>query len=165
MIAPRRAGGFSLVEVTIALGIAVFCLVVIFGLLTVALNTSTISVEQTVATDLLPLVASDLRTAPDPFPKGQAAQVTTVYKLPVPASVATTPATSSPTTLYLDANGQLVPAASSNYQLNVWMTPGVVQPGVGCAATMARVLLTWPANAPLANAAGSVETLVALNRN
>ncbi len=158
----RRPRGFSLVEVTLALGIAAFCLVVVFGLMGVGLNTSAFSVEQTAATNVLSAVASDLRMAPDPAPKGAAAQ-TAVYKLAVPAAVAltATPAVIPLAPGYLDANGQ--PVASANaaaYQLTVWM-----KPGTGRDATIARVLLSWPASATVANAGGFVETAVALDRN
>lgn len=47
-----------------ALGIAVFALVVMFGLLSVGVASSTASFEQTVATDILSSVAADLRSAP-----------------------------------------------------------------------------------------------------
>ena len=156
--------GFSLVEVTLALGIAVFCLVVIFGLLSVGVNTSTTSVEQTSATNVLSEVAGDLRSAPDPYPKGAAA-TTKVYKLPIPAAAATASPAPTPIALsppvYLDADGALDSAAgSATYQLNVWMTPGV-----GRSATIARLMLSWPPAAPTANAGGSVETVIALDRN
>ena len=64
----RRPAGFSLVEVTVALGISVFCLAVIFGLLNVGFNTGSLAAEQTAATNLLATVSSDLRTAPNGFP-------------------------------------------------------------------------------------------------
>ncbi len=163
----RTPQAFSLVEVTLALGIAVFCLVVVFGLLTVGINTSSLSVEQTNASNLLAAVASDLRTAPNTFPKGSVAATTYVYQLSVPA--AGTTASTSPTTLYLDLDGRYISSTistnpqfdiRSRYQLNVWFTPGT-----GRNATLARVVLSWPASVSLANASGTVETMVALDRN
>ncbi len=165
MTIPHRVRGFSLVEVTIALGIAAFCLVVVYGLLSVAVNTSSLSVEQTGATSLLATVASDLRTAPpNPFPLTANSQPvkTLVYGLTIPLPVTATPGPApSPTPLYIDANGQKVPTATTAaYQLNVWLTPGV-----GRDATVARLMLTWPPSTSLASATSSVETLVALDRN
>ena len=158
--AANRSAGFSLVEVSLALGIAVFCLVAIFGLLTVGMNSSSLSIEQTNATNILSAVAGDLRTAPDPYPKGGAV-TTAVYKLNIPAAVpsATTPPFPPPVASYLDANGQLLTSVSgARYQLGVWM-----KPGVGREATIARVILSWPPGAVAS--AGSVETVVALDRN
>lgn len=187
---PRALRAFTLVEVTLALGIAVFCLVVVFGLLTVGLNTSAISVEQTNAVNLLSVVANDLRTAPKPFPQGSATPSpqssatpvpqgtyysSPIYELPVPAasplpsaSPASTPAFTGPTVLYLDTDGNYHDASgklsktspTARYQLNVWL-----QPGVGRGATAARVMLSWPPAADYSNASGSVETLVILDRN
>lgn len=160
------AHGFSLVEVTLALGIAVFCLVVIFGLLNVGLNTSAASSEQTVATNIISAVAGDLRTAKNPYPKGSAVANTTVYTLPIPAAVAASPSpvpsptpAAVPTIRFLDASGQRVAStAGARYKLSVWM-----KPGLGRDATLARVLVTWPPSAAVP--AGSVETLIALDRN
>lgn len=168
----RAHRAFSLVEVTLALGIAVFCLVVVFGLLTVGLNTSAVSVEQTSAINLLSVVANDLRTAPKPFPQGSAPQSafynSPIYQLPVPAAipmVSPSPppaAYGDPTKAYLDIDGRSVGPLdpTARYQMNVWL-----RSGVGRDATVARIMLSWPASAPYLNAAGSVETLVALDRN
>ena len=162
MISPhRRLPGFSLVEVTVALGISVFCLVVVFGLLSVGFNTSSLAVEQTTATNLLSAVASDLRTAPNSFPNGSTGVTTALYQLAIPAAGA---AAFTLQRKYLDANGQvlLTPTAAARYQLNVTGT----MPGVGSrGATIVCVMLSWPAAASLTSAAGSVETLVALDRN
>lgn len=163
--------GFTLVEVTLALGIAVFCLVVIFGLLNVGINTGTTSVEQTFATNVLSAVASDLRTAPNTFPKGSADQTTAIYKLTVPANATdptASPTPKPPTVTYLDASGQPIlngsgspmttVTAATRYQLQAWM-----KPGAGRDVTQVRLLLSWPPGATVP--AASVETLVALDRN
>ena len=162
---PARA--FSLVEATIALGIAVFCLVVIFGLLSVGVNMSSVSIEQTTATNLLAGIASDIRTAPKPLPTDG----TTVYHIKIPANA---PPAASPlrdvrpdaapldlTSKYLDACGRPVETANqARYQLGGWM-----RAGNGRDATIACLRLTWPASAAPSNSAGRVETLVALERN
>ena len=178
----RNRHAFSLVEVTLALGIAVFCMVVVFGLLTVGLNTSAISVEQTSATNVLSIVANDLRTAPKPFPQGSATPSgdgtyhSPIFQLPVPAALAaataspsSTPAYGTPTKVYLDLEGNFHDSGgnpltqtspTARYLLTVWL-----RPGVGRDAAVARVLLSWPATVDYPNASGSVETLVALDRN
>jgi len=62
---PRRVGGgrraFSLVEVSIALGIAVVAILSVVGLLSVGIMSNRISVEETRASTLLTLLESDLR--------------------------------------------------------------------------------------------------------
>jgi Tfp pilus assembly protein PilV len=55
---------FSLVEVTLALGIAAFCLIAVFGLLPVAVLTNRNATSQTAATNIMAAVVSDLRAAP-----------------------------------------------------------------------------------------------------
>ena len=82
-VTASRLRAFTLVEVALALGIAVFCLMVVFGLLNVGVATSSASFEQTVATDIVSSVAADLRTA-NP---GAATVNTTVYGLAIPAAL------------------------------------------------------------------------------
>jgi uncharacterized protein (TIGR02598 family) len=55
--------GFSLIEVTIALGIATFCLVALFALLPMGLNQNRDTIEQTVATSIAANIASDIRAS------------------------------------------------------------------------------------------------------
>src|SRR5438552_17665362 len=56
----RSAAGFSLVEITLALGVAAFCLIAVLGLLPVALNTQQASVNQTKAHAIISQVINDL---------------------------------------------------------------------------------------------------------
>jgi uncharacterized protein (TIGR02598 family) len=161
--------GFSLVETVLALGVAAFCLATIFALLPIGMNSNKSSSEQTVATNMLTSIAADLRATPNPA-NSVSSQISPVFGFSIPAnattgSVPTVPAlTPSPTaTYYISANGTKATNASAiaaaRYQLNIWLTPSV-----GKRATLARLLLTWPANATVANAAGSVETVIALDR-
>jgi len=57
----RRPHAFSLVEVTLALGVAAFCLIAVFGLLPVGLQTNRNATSQTVATNVIAFVVADLR--------------------------------------------------------------------------------------------------------
>ena len=171
---------FSLVEVTIALGIAVFCLVVIFGLLSVGVNMSSVSIEQTSATNLLAAVVSDLRTAPIiPYKEGNKETETLVYHVQIPFNRPAVGGSSpdvrpdaaalsviNPFTMKTEDNaliddyGRRVEKVSqARYRLTGWM-----RPGNGRDATIASLRLTWPP-ATTTNPAGSVETLVALDRN
>ena len=56
--------GFSLVEVTLALGIAAFCLLTVFALIPVAALTNRNATSQTAATNIMAAVVADLRATP-----------------------------------------------------------------------------------------------------
>src|SRR5207245_4256566 len=68
------AAGFSLVEVTLALGVAAFCLITVFGLIPVALKTQQAAVQQTKANAVISVVADQLRAAVR-LPPGLAAKL------------------------------------------------------------------------------------------
>ena len=55
---------FSLIEVTLALGIAAFCLIGVFALVPVGVLTNRNARSQTAATNIVAAVVSDLRAAP-----------------------------------------------------------------------------------------------------
>ena len=154
---------FSLVEVTLALGIASFCLIAVFGLLPTGLNSIKASLAQTAATNLLTAIDADLRAAPNPAPGGTA-QTSMQFGIAIPAAGGTATSADSPITKLIDEKWQVVNTASdARYLLSVWMTPSsAANPKQ---ATIVRLLLTWPAAATAARATGSVETVIALNRN
>jgi hypothetical protein len=60
----RSIAAFSLIEVTLALGIAAFCLIAVFGLVPVGVQTNRNATSQTAATNILSNVVSDLRASP-----------------------------------------------------------------------------------------------------
>jgi len=136
---------FSLVELTLALGIAAFCLIAVFGLMPVAVLTSRNATSQTRATNIMAAVVADLRGTPTA--NTTSAQFGIIFG-------------TNPPPLYFDGSGQFTTSlgANSRYQLNVtWYgTTGL---------RYADVKATWPAAATLANASGSVETLTAFDRN
>src|SRR5438105_14249405 len=57
------APAFSLVELTLALGIAALCLVTVFALVPIAVLTNRNSTSQTAATNIATLTIADLRAA------------------------------------------------------------------------------------------------------
>jgi len=69
----RGSGGFSLVEVTLALGVAAISLIVLMGLLPTGLKTQQNSAEQTVANGVITEILGDLR-ADVRLPPGQASK-------------------------------------------------------------------------------------------
>ena len=168
----RLKSGFSLVEVTLALGIAAFCLIAVFGLLPVGVQTNRNATSQTAATNVMAAVISDLRATPAACTKSLQFGIL----LGGPA-----------TTLYFDAQGQSscdsaglqkyqanptdcsagtcsgswTPPLQLRYQLNVtWVTTGGCSNSLPCA----DVRITWPAAATAANASGSTEMFAAFDR-
>src|SRR5947208_13071735 len=65
---------FSLVELTLALGVAAICLIVLLGLLPTGLKTQQNSIQQTTANQIIATIFSDLR-ADVRLPPGQASKV------------------------------------------------------------------------------------------
>ncbi|HEX4085402.1 MAG TPA: hypothetical protein VHY22_10860 [Chthoniobacteraceae bacterium] len=147
----RRLLGFSLVEVTLALGVAGFCLVVVMGLLPLGLNSDQASIEQTLAASVASQIYSDLRlTSKSP------GSLSPRYQLAIPA--ATTSSTTTVTTQILKVTADGGPVDSSMQDstvrflvyvyLEVPPLPGSMPaqaagapPGL---ATTARILVTWP---------------------
>ena len=161
----RHSSGFSLVEVTLALGVVVFCLVTVLGLLAVGVNTTHVSTIQTSATNILNAVAADIESTPNITPaetgsaKGSVAEASPIYGITLPASG--TAASTAPTTIYIGDDGQTTTtAATAIYQLNVWTTGATTTQQ----ETLVRLLLTWPAAAKYTQPQGFVENVIAINR-
>jgi uncharacterized protein (TIGR02598 family) len=154
MSADRRAErGFSLVEITLALGVAAVALLAVFALLPVGLETSRNAAEQTGATSVLAAIASDLRATP------RTAASSALFDIAIPSS-GTTSATDVYFTEHGEPSGSL--ASNSRYHGTVTFSPNTAGPKT---ALFANVAVTWPAAASALNKAGTVECFVALDRN
>jgi uncharacterized protein (TIGR02598 family) len=145
-----HSAGFSLVEVTLAIGIAAFCLIAVFGLMPVGVQTNRNATSQTAATNIMAAVLADLRATP---------KINTTS-----AQFGITFGTNA--TLYFDGQGQAATSLSPpsptpfqpRYQLNVtWYGSSGLR--------YADVKVTWPAAATQANASGSTEIFAAFDRN
>jgi type II secretory pathway pseudopilin PulG len=162
-------GAFSLIEVTLALGVAGFCLISVFGLLPLGLASNQVSLNQTVAANITSAIQSDLNCA-QPLGSG----TTPHFGFSIPAAGAT----NTLETIYLTADGiatQLgaIPTttgtAVSRYRATLWFSsPATIGQRT---ATAVRILITWPALADSAPASipqyyiGSYEADTTLNRN
>jgi uncharacterized protein (TIGR02598 family) len=144
---------FSLVEVTLALGVAAVALLTIFALLPVGLQNNRLSTEQTAAPRIMSAVAADLRATP------KNAATSPVFALPVPANSST-----SQVVAFFNAEGNHSNSVNSDsrYRLTVSFAPNSAG---SAAATFATLALSWPAAADPSLAAGSVETFVAIRRD
>lgn len=149
--------GFSLVEVTLAIGIAGFCLIALFGMLPVGLKSNQAAVQQMLANSILTSVVSDLKTTPVTEPRG-AATSSPRFQIPLPAQNST--GASNP--LYFTEDGRLTTdQGQSMFRLTVTFLPNAGSR----AASLANVKITWPSVATTANASGGVESFVAMDRN
>jgi uncharacterized protein (TIGR02598 family) len=142
----RDKCAFSLVEVTLALGIAAFCLIAIFGLMPVGVQTNRNATSQTAATNIIAAVVADLRATPKNNPTSSQFNITFG---------------TNPPPMYFDGAGQFATTlgVNSRYQLNI--TWNSAPTGL----RYADLKITWPAAAGRANASGSVEMLAAFDRN
>jgi uncharacterized protein (TIGR02598 family) len=158
----RRESAFSLVEVALALGIAAFALVAVFGLLPLGITSNQNSVEQTIAAGVATAVAADLRATPAGTVGSSASVLSSRYQIPIPGSGGGESTLSPPLYLKEDASVQTT-ASAARYQVNVTLTA----PAAGRAATMARILVTWPPSASVTppNYSSSFEVMTAFNRN
>ncbi|MBN8709116.1 MAG: hypothetical protein J0I10_07030 [Verrucomicrobia bacterium] len=149
--------GFSLVEVTLAIGIAGFCLIALFGMLPVGLKSNQAAVQQMLANGILTSVVSDLKTTPVTEPRG-AATSSPRFQIPLPAQ--NSAGASNP--LYFTEDGRLTTDQSqSMFRLTVTFLPNAGSRS----ASLANVKITWPSVASTANASGGVESFVAMDRN
>lgn len=137
---------FSLVEVTLALGIAAFCLLTVIALVPVAVLTNRNATSQTAATNITAAVVADLRATPKS--SNTSAQFAIQF--------------GTARTLYFDGSGQFSTSFQTNsrYQVNVTWNPS---PPAGM--QWADVKVAWPAAAAAANATGSTEIFAAFDRN
>src|SRR5256884_2039571 len=95
---PLGPAGFSLVEVTLALGVAAFCLIALLGLLPLGMQTNQSAVSQTAAASILSSLVADLRATARSNPTSPQYDITFgTAKL-----------------LYVDDQGRVVTPANSN---------------------------------------------------
>ncbi len=159
---PTETAGFSLVEVTLALGVAGFCLLAIFGLLPVALNSNQTAIEQTTADSVMTAIVSDLRATPATAPTAGLAAVSGQYAINIPAASG-----SGSQTLYF-ANEQQTTATATGARYRATVNFVGAPSGGGTKSAMClSVKVTWPAvvDPSTGTPAGVVQSFVALDRN
>jgi uncharacterized protein (TIGR02598 family) len=142
-----KLDSFSLVEVTLAIGVAAFCLIAVFGLVPVGVQTNRNATSQTMATNIVAGVISDLRATPKTTTTSAQYQITF----------------GTAKTLYFDGAGQPTTSlgANSRYRLVVSF------PTSPTGLSYADLRVTWPApvDPTTTTPSGSVETFAAFDRN
>lgn len=143
-----RCTAFSLVEVTIALGVVAVSLLALFALIPIGLKGNQNSLSQTAATSIINSVIADLRATPKTS--------TTSAQFGITFGTAQT--------LYFNSEGTPATAitATSRYRLTITFPPA--PPGT-MSATFADFKLSWPAAAAAANTLGSCEMFAAFDRH
>jgi uncharacterized protein (TIGR02598 family) len=145
---PSSYTAFSLVELTLAMGVAAISLLAIFGLLATGVQINHTSIEQTASAEILTSVAADLRATPP------TTNTSLQFGIIIPTN----------TTLFFDATGQSSRTLTSvsRYRMVVTFLPTSGRR----TATRLDLRITWPAGADPANAnTRASEMFVALDRN
>lgn len=149
---PHFFAGFSLVEVTLALGVAGFCLITLFGLLPLGLQTNQNALSQTEAASVLSSIVTDLRATP------MTSLISPQYQVTL----------GTETILYINDQGlsvsPTIPNAAPRYKVAVTFP---ANPIGGVAPTWAHVKVTWPAlvDSDTTPPPSSLETFAVINRN
>jgi uncharacterized protein (TIGR02598 family) len=157
---PPETAAFSLVEVTLALGIAAFCLITVFALLPVALKTQQAGIQQTTANTIASQIVADLSAALRLPPGLQSKQ----FNLHGHWAEAQTP-----DVLYFAKDGTFVPGSTNQNPAPAGAVFRAVvtylRPPTET-TSLADITVTWPAAVdPTTGApAGKVETFAAINR-
>ncbi|MFL6520564.1 MAG: hypothetical protein ACJ8NS_10130 [Chthoniobacterales bacterium] len=159
-LAAGRTKGFSLVEVTLALGVAAVSLLAIFALLPVGVKTNQLAIEQTASTNVLSAITADLRATPVTTPRG-GATTSPRFGIAIPANPV---AADTRTTLYFTSEGQFSTTLTPTSRYCVSIT-FLANGARAHTATFVHVNATWPAAAAIANAEATAEWFVALDRN
>ena len=169
----RQIAGFSLVEVTLALGVAAICLLALLALLPVASKTQQTSIQQTTANQIISQIDAVLR-ADVSLPPGQASKV-----CPDPPDP-NTPCNwgalhghwllqAAPDTMYFTNEG----LPTGNVNANLPPSDAVFRAKItyrfppSDTTSLADIAVSWPAAVDPANGgvpAGYVITTIAVNR-
>lgn len=158
----HKIAAFSLVEVTLALGVAAVALLAILGMLPVSLKTQQASIQQTTANSIISQIFSDLR-ADLRLPPGLASHETDGgFQPPLHGHWLRM---TTPDTLFFTQEGKPVNNGGDVAVFRATITYNQVGPTGN--TSLASITVSWPAQVdPSAGGvpAGSVTTLVAVNR-
>ena len=162
-------GAFSLVEVTLALGIVAFCLITVMGLIPVGVQVNRNATSQTRATNVMAAVVADLRSS-------KTRSTSARFGITIPSNHTLGAGSNcdrcsscwnaQTQTIYFDGSGQVVASTAALYRVTLTLVQNPTATSTA-GALFYDVRATWPAQAdPCATTpSGSVETLAAFDRN
>ena len=140
-------GAFSLVEVTLALGIAGFCLITVFALVPVAVLTNRNATSQTRATNVMAAVVADLRSSKTRSTSARFG-ITIPSNHTLGAGSNCDPCSScwnaQTQTIYLDGSGQVVASAAALCRVTLTLVQNPSATSTA-GALFYDVKATWPA--------------------
>jgi uncharacterized protein (TIGR02598 family) len=160
----RSTAGFSLVEVTLAIGVMSLALIVLMGMLPAGLKTQQSSMQQTTANRIMATIFADLRADVRLPPGQQARSQEGVMGLGLHghwANVAT------PDTLYFTNEGKQTGQPNSTLPADAAFRAKVTYLFPPNQSTsIASIIVSWPAavDPTTGTPAGKVETFIAVNR-
>ena len=159
----RETAAFSLVEVTLALGVAAFCLIAVLGLLPTGLKTQQASIQQTTANTICSQVVADLSAALR-LPPGQQSKQFNLHGRWAQAL--------HPDIIYFTKNGTYIQPSSTEAKIFMAAVTYLEPPDE--TTSLADITVGWPAagipidsntgQPDFSQAAGKVETFAAINR-
>ncbi len=158
-----KAAAFSLVEVTLALGIAAFCLLTVFALIPVALKTQQASIQQTTANTIASQIVADLSAALR-LPPGQQSKQFNLHGHWAQAL--------HPDIIYFTKDGTYIHSGSTEPQVFMAAVTYLEPPTE--TTSLADITIGWPAlgipidsgsgQPDFSKASGKVEAFAAINR-
>ena len=159
----RSTAAFSLVEVTLAIGVAAFCLLAVAGIIPTGLRTQRASINQTRANSLIAQCVQYLR-ADVRLPPGQAKKAEGGWE----NLNGHWAAVAVPDTIFFTNDGKQIgvaqgtPAAPSGAVFRAtitYMAPPTVT------TSIAKITISWPAaQSDLTKVEGSIDVFAAVNR-
>ena len=153
----RSAAAFSLIEVTLAVGIAGFCLIVILGLLPTGVKVNQDATQRTSANGILSMVVANTRA----IPKSDTS--TKENKRYFPSIGSTNYVYFSNVGSNDDGDKPEQAASDSIFQVAITnVSPASLTTN---RATLLNITVSWPYHGSNNSFAGSVETLLSLDRD
>jgi uncharacterized protein (TIGR02598 family) len=164
---------FSLIEVTLALGVAAVCLITVLGLIPVAVQTNRNASSQTAANNIIASAIADIRATP----AGTATSIQFGINIPTNAKTGVNTTcqrcagcwNDQTQVMYFDRDGQVATATTGLYRLSFTQVQNTTDTTINgtAGAILADLSVTWPAQAdPCAvTPSGSVEMFAAFDRH
>lgn len=160
MRSEQRRAGFSLVEVTLAIGVAAFCLLAVIGLVPTAIKIQQASVQQTAANGIVSEIIADLRAAYRKPGNSNSSQFGIELKKFPPGQVAKY----TPSKLYFSLDGTQQNGSAGAVFMGT-ITYYRTAADSSATSTFANIIISWPAaQADMTKVAGSTETLAVIDR-